>query len=342
MADSTPLSIIILAAGKGTRMKSRSAKVLHQVFHRPMIHHVIKAAQQLRPKRILVIVGHDRLAVEQAILPNDRIECLVQEQQLGTGHAVLVAEDVICEPNDPVMIMCGDTPLIQPHTLQEMYDSHLATAADLTLMTTIVKDPLNYGRIITDSSGKLLGIVEEKDADASQRTICEINAGIYCVQRDLLFSMLHTVSSANAQGEMYLTDIVAKAVVARCRVEKFTVGDPLDVLGVNSRSELVQAHQAMQMRRNRQLLTDGVTLYSPETTSIFAEASVGQDSVVMACVQISGTSKIGEQCHIGQGTILHNCQVGDAARIGPYCCLSDCTIEANSTVPAFTTAPPQP
>ncbi len=342
MTDFTPLSIIILAAGKGTRMKSRSAKVLHQVFHQPMIHHVIKAAQQLRPKRILVIVGHDRLAVEQAILPSEGIECLVQEQQLGTGHAVLVAEDVICEPIAPVMIMCGDTPLIQSQTLQEMYDYHLATAADLTLMTTVLENPTNYGRIITDPDGMVTGIVEEKDADAGQRAIREINAGIYCVQRDLLFSMLHTIGSANAQGEMYLTDIVAKAVAARCHVEKFTVGDPLEVLGVNSRSELVQAHQAMQLRRNRQMLVDGVTLYSPETIAIFPDATVGQDSVVMACVQISGRSKIGEQCHIGQGAILHNCQVGDAARIGPYCCLADCTIEANSTVPAFTTAPPQP
>ena len=342
MADSAPLSIIILAAGKGTRMKSRSAKVLHQVFHRPMVHHVILAAQQLRPKRILVIVGHDRLAVEQAILPYPGVECLFQEQQLGTGHAVMVAEDVIHEPNDPVIIMCGDTPLIQPQTLQEMYDSHLATAADLTLMTTVLENPTNYGRIITDSDGMVTGIVEEKDADADQRVVREINAGIYCVQRNLLFSLLQTIGSANAQGEMYLTDIVAKAVAAQCRIEKFTVGDPLEVLGVNSRSELVQAHQAMQLRRNRQMLAEGVTLYSPETTAIFPDATVGQDSVLMASVQISGTSRIGTQCHIGQGAILHNCQVGDAARIGPYCCLADCTIKANSSVPAFSTSPPQP
>ena len=341
MPNATSLSIIILAAGKGTRMKSRSAKVLHQVFHKPMVHHVIQAAQALSPQRIVVIVGHDRLAVEHALLPFPEVECLVQKEQLGTGHAVLVAEQVITEPHATVMIMCGDTPLIEPKTLQEMYDCHVAKAADLTIMTTILDNPVNYGRIVTAPGGGVLGIVEEKDATETQRAIREINAGIYCVQRDRLFSMLHTVGTANSQGEMYLTDIVTKAVTAGGKVEKFNVGDPLEVLGVNSRMELVQAHQAMQIRRNRSLLMQGVTLYAPETTTVSPEAMVGQDTVIMASVQISGPSRIGEGCHIGQGAILHNCKVDNGVTIGPYSCLTDCTIQANASVPAFSTAPPQ-
>lgn len=333
MINPDSLSIIILAAGKGTRMKSNTAKVLHEVFHVPMINHVIGAAQALAPKRIVVIIGHQRETVQETIKPLG-VDCLIQEEQLGTGHAVLIAKQTIPEKQATVMILCGDTPLIRPETLQEMYRSHVNHTAALTVMTTILENPANYGRILSDRNGKVFGIVEEKDADPEQKRIQEINAGIYCVQSDLLFSTLRTIGTDNAQGEMYLTDIVKKTVASGYRVEKFVAPSSLEVLGVNSRIELAEAHRAMQLRHNRELLLQGVSMYSPETIAVSLDSHIGQDSLLMAGVQITGKSHIGRQCRIGQGAILHNCILAENVCIGPYCCLDNCTIAAGTTIPA--------
>jgi len=180
-----PLSVIILAAGKGTRMKSDKAKVLHEVFYAPMVHHVLQATKPLDPLQTIVIVGHQKEAVEQALIPFD-VTCVVQQEQLGTGHAVLIAETSINESSSTVMILCGDTPLIKSETLQEMYSFHQKQNSALTLMTTVLHNPTNYGRIISDSHNRVQGIVEQKDATTTQLEIKEINAGIYCVDKTFL------------------------------------------------------------------------------------------------------------------------------------------------------------
>ena len=331
---SSSLSIIILAAGKGTRMKSDKAKVLHEVFYAPMVHHVINATLPLRPIQTIVIVGHQRTAVEEA-LQSYEVDFVIQKEQLGTGHAVLVAENEVNTDTETIMILCGDTPLVKATTLTEMYLYHHKHNSTLTLMTTILEDPTNYGRIVCDINGKVQGIVEQKDATKEQLEIKEINAGIYCVDRNFLFSALKKVGTNNSQGEIYLTDIVKLAVDGGLDVEKFMTKAPVDVLGVNSRVELADAQKELQMRRNRMLMLQGVSMHNPESISISPEAFVDSDTTVGPNVTILGRSSIGLSCKIGQGAILENCQIGDHVVIGPYTCLTDCTILPHSTLPAF-------
>ena len=331
---SLSLSVIILAAGKGTRMKSEKAKVLHDVFYAPMIHHVLNATLPLLPKQTIAIVGHQKSVVQNALKSFD-VSFVIQKEQLGTGHAVLVAEHAIADQTDTIMILCGDTPLIKTETLKAMCSCHQKRNAVLTLMTTVLDNPTNYGRIICDSKDKVLGIVEQKDATVEQLLIKEINAGIYCVDRSFLFSALKMVDTNNSQGEMYLTDIVKLAVDKGLVVEKYIAHPPLDVLGVNSRVELADAQNELQMRRNKMLMLQGVTMNNPATISVSPDSIVGQDTILDPVVNISENSHIGQCCSIGQGTILRNCQIKENVIIGPYSFLSGCTVPADTTLPPF-------
>jgi bifunctional UDP-N-acetylglucosamine pyrophosphorylase / glucosamine-1-phosphate N-acetyltransferase len=331
MVATKPLFIITLAAGKGTRMKSDMAKVLHQVFFSPMINHVLTTAAELHPEKSIVIVGHQREAVIQA-LTGYEVECVIQEEQLGTGHAVLCAEQAVNNQDSVVMILCGDTPLIKAGTLKSMYRQHLDHAAVCTIMTTILPDPTNYGRIISKDSGQVVAIVEEKDASTEEKKIAEINAGIYCVNSCFLFDTLRKVGTDNSQGEVYLTDIVSIAVAAGYTVDKFINSTAQDVLGVNSRVELALAHKEIQRRRNHDLMAQGVTMINPDTIAISHTVSIGRDSILHAGVRISGNSSIGPSCLIEDGAILHDCQVADHATIGAYSCLDGVTCPAGTVL----------
>lgn len=331
---SPALSIVILAAGKGTRMKSDKAKVLHEVFFAPMVQHVVNAVTPLKPIRTVIVVGHQGLAVEMA-LQAFACQFVVQEQQLGTGHAVLAARQAIKEDNCTTMILCGDTPLIQTETLAHMYATHVKSGAALTLMTTILDNPTNYGRILADPAGNVLGIVEQKDASPEQLDVKEVNAGIYCVDKTFLFSALEKVDTNNSQKEVYLTDIVKQAVDSGLKVVKFIAPAPTEVLGVNSRVELAAAQLELQLRRNRELMLQGVTIYNPETVAVSPDASIGNDTVLEAGVRISGNCQIGQGSRIGQGAILQNCRVGDRAQIGPYSCITEKTVPTDGTLPPF-------
>lgn len=331
---SHPLSVIILAAGKGTRMKSDKAKVLHETFYAPMVQHVINATLPLHPLQTVIIIGHQKNDVKKA-LHSFPVTFVVQEEQLGTGHAVLVAEKAINKEAGTVMILCGDTPLIQTETLQEMYSCHQTRQATLTLMTTLLDNPTNYGRIVSDKDNKIQGIVEQKDATTEQRQIKEINAGIYCVDKTFLFEALKKVDTDNSQGEMYLTDIVKLAVEENFAVEKYRAQSPVDVLGVNSRVELAGAQKELQMRRNRILMLQGVTINNPETVSVSPESSIERDTILDPLVSISDRTTIGHSCRIGQGTVLQNCKIANNVIIGPYTCLSGSTVVAGTTLPPF-------
>lgn len=327
---SPSLSTIILAAGKGTRMKSGKAKVLHEVFFAPMVQHVIEATLPLQPKRTVVIVGHHSDKVKNA-LRSYQVEFALQKEQLGTGHAVLTAETAIGDTDDHVMILCGDTPLIRPQTLRAMYNHHLEQGATVTLMSTILENPAHYGRIISDASGRVHAIVEHKDADESQLLVKEINAGIYCVTTSFLFSALKNVGTDNSQGEIYFTDIIKLAVQAGRSVEKYTADYPIDVLGVNSRVELAEAHQELRMRRNREIMLQGVTMLNPETIEISPDSEVGMDSTIEAGVKLLDGCRLGTSCRVGQGAILSGCTLSDDVRIAPYSCRNNKQIGAGTT-----------
>ncbi|MDD2464180.1 MAG: NTP transferase domain-containing protein [Desulfobulbus sp.] len=325
---------VVLAAGKGTRMKSNVAKVLHRVFFRPMIHHVLDTVKNTGIKQCAVIVGHQREEVEKALAPY-AVTTVVQEQQLGTGHAVLCAETG-CASNDEVLILCGDTPLIRPETLQQMINAHNQEQAILTLMTTLVDEPFGYGRILHNQQGRIQAIVEEKDATDEQRQIKEINAGIYLVNRPFLFAALRQVGTNNAQGEVYLTDIVAMANRQGLKVHTFVHPQAIDVLGVNSRIELAQAQTTLQQRRNRELMLAGVTLESPETILVSADCTIGPDTHLQPNVRLSEATILGSGCLIESGVILKNCRLGERVCIGANSVLENCSVDEGNTVAPLT------
>ncbi|WP_456387359.1 bifunctional UDP-N-acetylglucosamine diphosphorylase/glucosamine-1-phosphate N-acetyltransferase GlmU [Desulfolithobacter sp.] len=325
---------IILAAGKGTRMKSDRAKVLHEVFYRPMLHHVLDSVTTAGIQNIAVIVGHQREAVISS-LSSYQVTPIVQEEQLGTGHAVLCGKKH-CDRAELVMILCGDTPLIQPKTLRAMVDTHLQSDATVTLMTTRLDDPFGYGRIITDTDGTIVEIVEQKDATPEQRRITEINAGIYLADREFLFKALRQVGTDNSQGEVYLTDIIGICRHQGKKVQTFLHPLAIDVLGVNSRVELALAHRELQMRRNRELMLSGVTMYGPETISIAPGIEIGSDTVIQPGVQVTGRSEIGSGCILHAGVMIHDAILDDHAVIGAHSVLQNCRIEESEHIPPLT------
>ncbi len=245
MSIDHPVYGLVLAAGLGTRMKSSRAKVLHEVHDKPMLLHVMDTIRKLSLDYTYVIVGHQREKVAE-LLSGYKAGCIIQAEQLGTGHAVLCAEKELIGTGGSVLILSGDVPLIRAETLKEMLADHSRNKPVLTLMTTLMDDPTNYGRIVRNSEGRLQGIVEEKDASAEQKKIREINAGIYCAEIPFLFEALHKVGTDNKQGEMYLTDIVKIAIDAGLQVDTFSGASSDEVLGVNSRDELAAAERYLQ------------------------------------------------------------------------------------------------
>ncbi len=312
-------------------MKSRLAKVMHEIFFAPMIHHVLDAVQTLALDQTVVVIGHQKKLVREA-LKNYPTTTAVQEEQLGTGHAVLSAEDELRKTGGTVLILCGDTPLIRAATLRQMLQAHRDAAGKLTIMTTRLADPTNYGRIICDKAGLITKIVEEKDASAAQKRIDEINAGIYCVDADFLFRALKKVGSDNSQGEVYLTDIVAIANQDGQKVNKYVNQDAEEVLGVNSRVELARAHKTLQHRRNRALMLDGVTLLDPDSIFIEKHVAIGRDTNIHPNVIITGNSTVGEKCRLDAGVVIHNCHLGKGVTIGPYSCLENCRVAAGEHI----------
>jgi len=331
------LSVVILAAGKGTRMKSDQAKVLHEVFFLPMIHHVLAAALPLQADRTVVIVGHQRQAVSAAIA-GFKTEIVVQEEQLGTGHAVLLTEKVIPVDASDVLILYGDTPLLRPESLTAMLAHHRASGAACTLMTTDLTDPYGYGRVLTTADGQITSIVEEKDATLAQKAIKTVNTGIYLVEREALFTALSAVDRNNAQGEFYLTDIIEKIVKSGGSVGQFVNPNPDEVLGVNSRVELALAHAGIQHRRNQALMLSGVSMECPESIAVALGATVAPDCLLEPGVRLLGTTSLGRGCHIGQGAILTNCQLGEKCDVGAYTCLTGVMLAAGTKVEALTRA----
>jgi bifunctional UDP-N-acetylglucosamine pyrophosphorylase/glucosamine-1-phosphate N-acetyltransferase len=338
MDSKHPLAVVILAAGKGTRMKSSRAKVLHHVFYRPMLHHVLDAVAPLGAQKTIVIVGHQKEDVERSLEGYDAI-CCEQRVQNGTGHAVLCTRPLLADFSGTVMILCGDSPLLLPEHLQEMVHRHISGSAGdspLSIMTTRLADPTNYGRIISDAGGAVLGVVEEKDCSPEQRTIQEINGGIYCAERQFLFAALDHVTTDNSQGEMYLTDIVAIAVQRGFRVQKYEHPQPAHVLGVNSKVELAQAHREIQRRRNLELMGAGVTMLEPDSTAVAPPVIIGADCSLAGRVSILGRTTIGDSCVIEPGVFISNSTIGSGVHIGANSVLLDSVVDGEEVLAPLT------
>lgn len=316
-------------------MKSALPKVLHPVFFKPMVTHVLDAVSPLSLRQTIVVVGHQYEKVQDA-LRNYDLSFVVQEEQNGTGHAVGVCEDVVASGNDTLLILCGDTPLVRTETLKAMIEFHEAHENVISVMSTEVENPYGYGRMICGDQGQLLEIVEEKDATAKQRGITEINGGIYLVNRDFLFSALSGVDRDNAQGEIYLTDIVRIGNDRGVRVARFLCESSIEIMGVNSRQELAQAHDIKQQQLFVKVWDAGVSLQRPSSLSIHPSTSIGQDTVIQANCTINQNVIIGRHCEIGSHAYIKNSYIGDDVLVGPGSILIGAKVESGNVVPPGT------
>lgn len=325
------LDVIILAAGLGTRMKSATVKVLHRAAGRPIIEYVLDLAAEVCDEPPVVVVGHQREAVQKTI--GDRARFAVQEQQLGTGHAVLQAATFLEGPRDRrVLILSGDVPLTRPGTLRKLIERHELERNALTLLTMKPDDPAMYGRIVRDKDGSVVKIVEAKDASPEEKKIGEVNAGIYVFNGEDLFKNLRNLSTNNAQGEYYLTDLLATLRGQGRRVGAVVADDPAEALGVNSRAELATVESVIQKRVVDRLMSEGVTFRNPATVVIDSTVTIGPDTVVYPFVTLEGRTQIGEGCVVEPGVHLINCKVGDDVHLKTGTVADDSTIEDQAAV----------
>ncbi len=313
MAEQAPaLAVIVLAAGHGTRMKSKLVKVLHRVAGRPMLAYPLAAARALQPERLVVVVGKDGERVRETFA--GQADFVLQSEQRGTGHAVLAARDALKGFGGEILILYGDTPLLRDGSLRALRNAKHETKAELMILSAELPLP---GRIVRDAAGRLARIVETTDATPEELAIPEGNTGVYLVDSELLWSGLDRVDDRNAQGEIYLTDIVAAAVAERRSVEALRVSDPDEALGVNTRAELAQAG-GIQMRRNAERwMAEGVTLIDPATTYLDTDVVVGRDTVIEPGCVIQGVTRIGASCHIKAHTTIEDSEIGDDVVLGP-------------------------
>ena len=322
----TQVAAIILAAGKGTRMKSELVKVMHPLGERPMITWPVSAAKGAGAQRLVLVVGHQGEKVQDYFAADGSIAFAQQAEQLGTGHAVACAAELLAGYKGKILILCGDVPLIRPATLLAMLAAHDAREAVVTVLTTHLTNPFGYGRVVKREGGRVLRIVEEKDADDVEREITEVNSGIYCVDADFLFEAVARLDNSNAQGEYYLTDIVTMAAERSLPCFAFPVADAEEVMGVNDRLQLAQAAAVLRRRINEALMLDGVTLIDPATAHIEEGVRIGRDTVIYPNVQISGATEIGSGCLIEPGVVIRACRLGDNVTVKAGSVLSEAVV----------------
>lgn len=307
------LATVILAAGKGTRMKSKLPKVLHNVCGSTMLSYVIDAVHGAGVKKIIVVVGYGADKVAREV--EGRAQVAHQAEQLGTAHALMQAGPFLSDFKGQLLVLCGDTPLIESGTLLELIQSHRSAGSAATVLTAIMKDPAGYGRVVRDNQGGVVKIIEQKDASPDERQIREVNTGVYCFECDGLFEALSHLSPNNAQGEYYLTDIIEMNVRCGRRVGAVTLENPLETTGINDRVQMAEAERYMRGRILKELMMSGVTVIDPHSTFVDRKAQVGRDTVIYPFTFIEGNTVIGEDCIIGPGSRLINAVVGDGVSI---------------------------
>lgn len=332
--DFSQLAVFILAAGKSTRMKSGLAKVLHPIMGRPLLAYPLATVQELGPAKIIVVVGHQAEAVKEAF-SSWPVEFVVQEPQLGTGHAMQVALPALADPPENLMVLCGDVPLIQAATLARLYEQHLASGVVATVLTAEPDDPGPYGRIVKDAQGRILKIVEARDATPTELSIREINTGIYCFTTSFLKDALKTLRPDNSQQEFYLTDVIAVAQERNLQVSSLKTDDPGACQGINTRVELAEVSQKIRQQINTRHMLAGVTLIDPAVTYIDVAVEIGPDTVIYPNCHLQGRTVIGSNCilepnvkitdstigngvTIKMGTVITQSRVADGVQLGPY------------------------
>jgi bifunctional UDP-N-acetylglucosamine pyrophosphorylase/glucosamine-1-phosphate N-acetyltransferase len=332
---------VILAAGQGTRMKSRKAKVLHHAGGKTLIEHVVETALKLTSAdRIAVVVGHQAEDVRKAV-KHPGIRFVEQKEQKGTGHAVMVCREALGAQSGHLMILYGDSPLLLPDTLQRLIDhqrsaeSNPGAKAAGTLLSAVMHDPTGYGRVIRDTADHVAEIVEQKAANPQQLAIREANMGIYCYRADLFWKYVDEIRPDNPAHEYYLTDMVAILDRAGFYVEAMQISSADEALGINDRVDLAHVDRILRHRKSRELMIGGVTIERPETVSIDGDVRIGMDTVVEPFARILGRTSIGENCRIGAGAIVQDSEIADEVEIGPYTIVNRSKLERGAQAGPF-------
>ena len=326
---------MILAAGLGTRMKSRKAKVLHRAGGKSLVQHVVDTALELtEAERVFVVVGHQADEVRRAVT-TPGVRFIEQTEQKGTGHAVMVGREALAGLDGYLMILYGDSPLLRAETLRRLVDQAKASGGAGVLMSAIMDDPTGYGRVLRGEQGRVAAVVEQKAGTPEQLAIREANMGIYCYRADLFWKHVDEIQPNNPAREYYLTDMVEIFNRAGSYVEPLQIDDAGEALGINSRLELALVDRIFRDRKTRDLMLAGVTIEKPETVTIDADVKIGMDTIVEAFSQIRGKTSIGENCRIGAGAVIDDSEIGDEVTIGPYTVVNTSVIERGASAGPF-------
>ena len=324
-------AIAILAAGKGTRLRSKDPKVLHHIGGKPLLEHVILAALKLaKAADIYAIVGHEEARVRAAV-QHTGVKFISQPEQRGTGHALMCSRDAL-RGYDDIVVLSGDVPLIQTKTIQNVLDSHRNKSAAMTVLTTEPKDPTGYGRIVRKSGDAVAAIVEQKALSPKQQKLREINSGIYAFASAELFSRLDRLTTNNAHRELYLTDIASLLTKDKKKVVALRSADPDEVLGVNTRAELSQLDAQLRRRKASELMTDGVTIFYPETCVIDSDVTAAADVIIEPFVQLLGKTKIGEGTRVASHSVITDSEIGPNVTVRPGCIITDSRIATGAVL----------
>ena len=314
----TPLTVVILAAGLGTRMKSRKAKVLHRAGGRYLIEHVLRTAQALAPPaRIFVVVGHQSAEV-RAALQTPGIGFIEQSEQKGTGHALMVAADTLSRLDGRLVILYGDCPLVRPQTLAGLVAAQQSSDAAGAILTAVMDDPTGYGRVLRDADGHVTGVVEQRAGTPEQLAIREANMGLYCYRAATFWKHIQDLQPNNPAREYYLTDMVEILHRAGHAITAYCIEDESEVLGINDRAELAVVDHLLRERKVRELMLAGVTIEKPETVTVDPDVSIGMDTIVEPFAQILGHTTIGENCRIGACSIVQDSELADEVEVGQF------------------------
>jgi bifunctional UDP-N-acetylglucosamine pyrophosphorylase/glucosamine-1-phosphate N-acetyltransferase len=327
MTKNNDVAILILAAGKGTRLKSSLAKVLHAAGGRPLVEHVLRTCVPLGPKKIVVVVGHQAEKV-QAITEPLGTETVLQQPQHGTGHALLVAKRAIGNAKF-VVVLPGDAPLVRTETLRALIQKHRNGQAAATILTAVLADPSGYGRILRKGGDAVAAIIEESQLTAEQRELNEINSSMYCFTAAKLWPALAEVKPNNAHREIYLTDAIAVMNAKGETVLAEIARDSREMLGCNTRADLAGVDKMFREWKREALMRDGVTIQLPETVLVDPDVVVGEDTVIEPCVQLLGKTKIGSRCVVKTGSVVHDSVLGDEVVVEPHCVISECRADAH-------------
>ena len=334
MGDASETHVVILAAGQGTRMKSSLPKVLHPIVGRPMIERVLETAKALSPNTITLIVGHKADIVRAKLVDYQNMQFALQEPQLGTAHALQQAEPFLTGRSGALILLSGDVPLLSSTTLTRLLDTHRGSGAAATVVTATVDRPYGYGRIVR-TRGRIARIVEERDASPTQRQIKEINSGIYAFDLAPLFAALRSIAAQNAQGEFYLTDLIAIYRRRKLAVETLLIENAQEIRGINSRSELAEVSRLVRQKKNEELMAAGVTLIDPATTYVDPEAEIAADTVLHPGVIIEGRTRIGSACEIQAYVRISDSEIGDRVTINSFCLISGAQVATGAALGPF-------